>query len=134
MTMVLAEVIHLASTAAMVGVIWIVQLVHYPGFRYVEAAKFKEFSLFHQKMITFIVGPLMLLEFLSGLYLLPTSQLNFQVSMVMLILIWLSTFFFSVREHNILLSGKDDESITRLVKTNWIRTLLWSGRFILLLL
>lgn len=123
---------HFFATSAMVGVIWIVQLVHYPAFKYVAEDQFKEFSFFHQQKITYVVAPLMLLEFMTGLYLLPRGHLWFNLSVVLLALIWISTFVFSVREHNTLLSGKDEESIDRLVKTNWIRTILWTARISIL--
>ena len=124
--------IHLTATAFMVGVIWLVQLVHYPAFKHIEEKNFKEFAFFHQQKITYIVAPAMVIEFLSGLYLLPATGFVFTATMMMLIAVWLVTFFYSVKEHNLLLSGKDEESIDRLVKTNWIRTLLWTGRLIIL--
>ena len=116
----IVETLHLGATAIMVGVIWIVQLVHYPSFYFIEEKNFQEFSYFHQRNITYIVGPVMLIEFLSGLYLL------------LLVFIWLVTFFFSVKEHNHLISSKDLESIRRLVKSNWARTILWTIRLIIL--
>lgn len=125
--------IHLLTTAMMVGVIWIVQIVHYPAFDFVDEKKFRDFSLFHQQKITYVVGPLMIIEFMTGLYLLPKFSLIFSGSMVLLVIIWLVTFFFSVKEHNILLSGRDEESINRLIKTNWTRTLLWSARLVILI-
>ncbi len=126
------ETLHLSATAIMVGVIWLVQLVHYPSFYFIDEENFKEFSYFHQRNITYIVGPVMLVEFLSGLYLLPKSEILFQINMVLLVFIWLVTFFFSVKEHNNLIGGKDLESIRRLVKTNWMRTILWTIRLIIL--
>ncbi len=126
------ETLHLSATAIMVGVIWLVQLVHYPSFYFIDEENFKEFSYFHQRNITYIVGPVMLVEFLSGLYLLPKSEILFQINMVLLVFIWLVTFFFSVKEHNNLIGGKDLESIRRLVKTNWMRTIIWTIRLIIL--
>ena len=123
---------HLISTAIMVGVIWIVQLVHYPSFRYIESGKFRDFAFFHRQKIAYIVAPVMVVELLTGLFLLPHFHSIFAVSMVMLLGVWLVTFFYSIKEHNILLSGKDEESIERLVKTNWYRTLLWSIRLVII--
>ena len=127
-----AFIIHLLATAMMVGVIWIVQIVHYPAFEFVEEKKFRDFALFHQQKITYIVGPIMLIEFMTGLYLLPQLNLIFSASMVLLVGIWLVTFFFSVKEHNTLLSGRDEQSIKRLIKSNWLRTLLWNTRLVIL--
>jgi hypothetical protein len=44
------------------------------------------------------------------------------------IILWLVTFIFSVPLHNKLLQGKDHLHIQKLVRTNWIRTLLWWTR------
>jgi hypothetical protein len=44
----------------------------------------------------------------------------------LVILIWLSTLFFSVTKHNALRHGKVNSLIDGLVNTNWYRTILWS--------
>lgn len=118
--------VYFVTSAIMVGVIWMVQLVHYPAFYYVDEEKFKDFSLFHQAKITYIVGPIMIIELLSGLYLMPKADIFILSSLVLLIAIWLVTFFFSVKEHNKLLHGKDQEAIKSLILSNWARTILWS--------
>lgn len=41
-------------------------------------------------------------------------------------LIWLSTFLIQVPIHQQLAKGKDLGLIDRLVRTNWIRTILWT--------
>ena len=41
------ELAQAASTFAMTGIIWLVQLVQYPGFRRVGAAEFGEFHRHH---------------------------------------------------------------------------------------
>lgn len=51
-----------AATLLMTGLAWMVQLVHYPSFRYVEPRKFPEFHRFHSNRITLIAAPLMLAE------------------------------------------------------------------------
>lgn len=63
----LCLIIHFASTWAMVGLIWIVQLVHYPMFGCLDAAQFSRHMRDHQQQISWIVLPLMMSELLSGL-------------------------------------------------------------------
>ena len=68
-----------AATFAMVGVIWIVQLVHYPSFAFVDATRYAEFQNFHERNITFIVLPLMLVEALCAFALLASAAMGTQV-------------------------------------------------------
>ena len=46
----------------MTGLIWFVQIVHYPLFLRVGADAFRTFSAEHQRRTTRVVAPLMLLE------------------------------------------------------------------------
>ena len=57
---------HLFSTFFLTGLIWIVQLVHYPGFNFVDANDFVAFEKFHTNKISAIVIPLMFCELLTG--------------------------------------------------------------------
>ena len=53
---------HFAVSWALFGLIWTVQLVHYPAFRYIQEGQFTAFQHFHMQGITLIVLPLMLAE------------------------------------------------------------------------
>ncbi len=127
--------IHTFSSFALFGLIWTVQLVHYPTFLYVSEGEFSKFEDFHKKAITLIVMPLMLLELLSA-----TGLLYFEyntihlINFVIVTLIWMSTMFISVPLHNDLSDGKNEKSIEKLISTNWIRTILWSIKSGILLL
>lgn len=126
------------STFAMFGLIWLVQLVLYPAFSYVEAAQFRKFHFFHTQRITFIVGPLMCLELAAslGIFLLQPN-IMWGGGLALTIAIWLHTVVVSVPIHNRLaLSEIGDErlaQIDRLVQTNWLRTILWTARSALVL-
>ena len=64
------------------GLIWTVQLVHYPSFQFIEKDSFVEFEKFHQRKISILVIPLMILEVLLSFYNLFTSKLGliYQIS------------------------------------------------------
>jgi len=118
----------------MTGLIWLIQLVHYPSFKSVDDNLFKEFHKFHSLRITFIVGPIMLVELITGgLLLLNDSSALLIANLVLLVLIWLSTAVYSIPTHNKLQHGKNLKIISKLVNTNWPRTILWSIRLCLLL-
>ncbi len=113
---------------ALFGLIWVVQLVHYPSFHYVDPDRFVAFHRHHTRSISFIVLPLMLVELGLGAVLVWQSDLDWKYITALIIvgLIWASTFLIQVPDHNALGKGKDDSLIARLVKTNWIRTVLWT--------
>lgn len=125
------ELIFLINTFAsifMTGLIWIVQLVHYPSFLYVDHESFKAFQLHHVNSIDKIVIPVMVAELATSFGLawadgfFSLNALGFYI----VILIWISTGLFSVPAHSKLEASKDVQAIRKLVSTNWIRTILWS--------
>jgi hypothetical protein len=125
------ELIFLINTFAsffMTGLIWIVQLVHYPSFHYVGEDNFKAFQLHHVNSIDKIVIPVMVAELATSFGLAWADgflSLN-AIGFYLVILIWASTGLFSVPAHTKLESSKDDQAIKKLVSTNWFRTILWS--------
>ena len=54
--------VHEAVTLIMVGVIWFVQLVHYPLLSYVGHSEFPVYERHHRGFNKWLVAPLMLLE------------------------------------------------------------------------
>lgn len=121
------------SSFAMTGIIWIVQLVHYPTFLKVSQDKFVDFINFHSAKITIIVFPLMSLELILSGYFSYTLQTSFWYSqLVITLLLWFSTMFISVPIHN-KLTEFNEITILKLISTNWIRTILWSIKAFLLL-
>jgi len=126
-------VLHAAATYSLLGLIWVVQLVHYPSFLRVDREHFAAFAKFHVDRISVIVVPLMFLELLTGvgLCLLPianTGRSCFVIGLGLIGLIWTVTAFTSVPLHRRLLTGFDERSIRLLVGWNWIRTICWTVR------
>ena len=123
-------VLHIFSCFFMTGLIWLVQLIHYPSYKYIEAQKFTEYQNFHTTTITFIVGPVMLIEIFTGAAILFDQKYNTLsiVNFCGLLVIWLSTAIFSAPLHGKLSAGYNLDTIQMLISTNWIRTLLWSAR------
>lgn len=127
---------NLAVTAVMTGLIWTIQLVHYPFFHRLEKENFNGHMDEHRKKISFIVLPVMLIELATcvGLVLMESSfRSAFVIGLLMLIIIWVSTAFLQVPSHSKLASGYSKKEADKLVKYNWIRTILWTGRLILML-
>jgi hypothetical protein len=129
--------LHFASCAFMTGVIWIVQRVHYPAFHFVRGNDFIRFSRLHQAAIFPVVGIPMLIELATGVLLcknagsLPQTFVFFNLFLI--VLLWASTFFFSMPLHRALTEkGYNQKSVDRLVLTNVVRTSIWSLRLLLL--
>lgn len=129
--------IHLVSTLLMVGIIWFVQIVHYPLMESLGPENFREYSREHQRRTSWVVGGPMLLEAGTAVALVwfqPTRLLTpaFSVSCGLLVLIWLSTVYWQVPHHEKLLDGFDKVRIRKLVQSNWLRTFAWSMRGLLI--
>lgn len=58
---------HIVSTSIMVGVIWVMQLVHYPSFKYVKESDYIIFQKYHMSNISYIVFPIMFTELITAL-------------------------------------------------------------------
>ncbi len=112
--------LHTFSVLFMTGVIWLIQLVHYPLMVYVKPEEFPVFHAEHSRWITVVVGPMMLLQ-------LGTSFLiNSYLAVLFSVAVFAATFFVSVPLHNQLAGGLDPTVLQQLVRTNWIRTILWT--------
>ncbi|HEX8438362.1 hypothetical protein [Archangium sp.] len=124
---------HAAATLFMVGVIWFVQVVHYPLFAKVGSDAFVPYAAAHGTLTGYIVGPPMVLELLTAVWLVahPPPGVNPLVPWVGLALVgalWLSTFFVQVPLHESLRAAFQPEAWRRLVVTNLWRTALWTVR------
>lgn len=128
--------INLISTAIMIGLIWLVQLVHYPFFHRLREDDYHDHMNEHRLKISFIVIPVMLAELGSAIVLVTSDtrfQAEFITGIILLAGIWASTFFMQVPVHQKIAAGYDTLQVNKLVQTNWIRTILWSLRLALLL-
>ena len=126
--------INFISTSVMVGVIWVIQLLHYPSFHFISEKKYIEFQHFHMQRISFIVIPVMLIESTSALLLAYFFESNLTIILLALVLgIWAITFIFFTNMHQKLTNGYDPSIVDRLVQINWSRTALWSLRLTILL-
>ena len=123
------------STASLFGLIWFVQIVHYPLFARVGEDGFRRYAGNHATRTTFVAAPLMLLELATAAALLRPAWRPWFIStqealwgFALLGVIWASTGLIQVPLHNRLQRGFTPVSAQRLVTTNWIRTAAWSAR------
>jgi hypothetical protein len=121
------------STLFMTGLIWFVQIVHYPLFAAVGNEGFPAYSRSHQALTTFVVGPPMLIEAVSALLLVAVRPAGVAPWMCwagvgLVAAIWLSTASLQIPAHARLAGGFDPAVADALVSSNWIRTAAWTLR------
>lgn len=129
-------VVNLVATAFMTGVIWCVQMAHYPLMSGWPHDDFGRWEAMHRSRIGGVVVPAMLVEGIAAAAIIARRPPGVPVWMPwaaagVLLVIWASTFLVQVPLHDRLSSGWDADAHSRLVATNWIRTLLWSLRLAL---
>ena len=121
--------VHAASTLAMAGLIWFVQIVHYPLMGAVGAHEFAAYEQAHMRRTTWVVGPLMLAEAATaGMLAFAQPGALTLAGAALLAVIWLSTAALQVPLHRRLSSGRSHAAVASLVRGNWIRTVAWTAR------
>lgn len=119
------ELLHGLSLSLMVGIIWLVQLVHYPSFHWITTSRFQAYHHFHSTRISILVGPLMLIQLISAVGLTWKERLWWPTLGFSLV-VCLLTIFVSIPLHEQLTKGYDAKITTKLIRTNWFRTATWT--------
>jgi hypothetical protein len=137
MSLHLLILLNFAAAAYLTGLIWTVQVVHYPSFGLVPKEAWVAFHRAHTRRMGFVVMAPMVVELVLAMWLawagraaLPGGASWWSLGLVALV--WAATFFISVPFHNRLEKGFDYIAIDGLTRTNWIRTLAWTARAALL--
>lgn len=121
------------ATIFMTGIIWFVQVVHYPLMASVGVEGYALYQRAHQRLTTFVVAPPMIVELLAAVALVVWRPVNVPqwaacLGLVLVGLIWTSTAVLQIPAHRRLAEEFDVAVHRRLVRGNWVRTVLWSGR------
>lgn len=120
-----------ASAWFLTGLIWVIQVVHYPLFAAVGRSEFAAYEATHTRLITIVVGPAMLLELATSLLLLAARPASVPMwaavtGVALVAIVWLSTIVLQVPAHGRLAQGFVTDAHSMLVHTNWIRTVAWT--------
>jgi hypothetical protein len=131
MTGAVALLAALGATWTMVGVIWFVQVVHYPLLAMVGVDRAPEIAVEHQRRTGFVVGLPMAVEGVSTLLLLATRPAGVfwilpWVAAVLLAVALGCTVMISVPLHAQMASKPTPDIGHRLERTNWPRTIAWT--------
>ena len=126
--------IQIVCNSYLVSLVIITQFITYPTFLHINKDKF---SVYHRKYvnnISFIVAPVMLIELLT-LSLIAYFSGEFLIikSLILLLVIWLTTFFIMIPSHNRISKSFNKKEIISLINYNWVRTILWSFKLLLII-
>jgi hypothetical protein len=122
------------ASGIMCGVIWFVQLVHYPLFSSVPPEDASEHALENQRRTGWVVIPPMLVEGLTAAIIAarPPQGVGFgpaALGLALVLALWLSTALIQMPLHDRLArDGHAPHVVESLVRTNWFRTVLWTMR------
>ena len=134
----LAIWVFFISGLLMTGIIWLIQLVHYPMFHRLEKTDYAEHMKFHGQTISYLVAPIMVVELISG-FIMQVRGDDYDYSwefrillLVLVLIIWMSTFYVQIPAHQKLKRGYNKSIVNKLIRTNWLRTGLWTLKSIIL--
>ncbi|MET7030344.1 hypothetical protein [Sediminicola luteus] len=126
------EAVRLLLDLGLIVLIWMVQLVVYPSFKYYPESDLVRWHQTYTVRIAYIVMPLMMGQLLLSGFQVYDSQSFYSVGSFMLVLsLWAITFSLFVPIHGKIESNSFiPKDLHQLEKRNWIRTFLWSLIFV----
>ena len=124
--------VHAAASLPLVGLIWFVQVVHYPLLATGGEPGFQARHAEHSRRTTRVVAAPMLVQLASAaaLVLLPPDGLGRGLPVAALALtlaVFAHTSLVAVPLHQRLGAGFDQGVADALVRRNWSRTVLWTA-------
>jgi len=125
-------VVHAASALVLIGLIWTVQVVHYPLMRLVGSDRFVAYEAAHAPRMAAVVMLPWTTQGITTLGLILARPAGVTCSSVAVAAATaavpvLVTIVWSVPAHARLGAGFDAHTHARLVRTNWIRTWAWTA-------
>lgn len=116
--------------------IWLVQLVIYPSFLFLEGKKLQRWHGLYIKRLTYVAFPLMVGQLtLAIVQFIEDVSLLVIVSLFLIMAIWVITFIYAVPAHGrISKQHKVKDAIHALNRLNWYRTIAWTVCFVLSIL
>jgi hypothetical protein len=128
------ETLHehaLAIDFAMFVLIWLVQLIVYPSFRFIQSDRFLQWHALYCHRVSYFVLPLMTMQLIDSV---STSFFvggpSSWVRLSSVLAAWAITFAHSAHRHQALTKeGKNQREIDSLIRMNWLRTLFWTLPF-----
>jgi hypothetical protein len=129
------DVANLVVAAALAGLIWTIQLVHYPLFALIGAREWPHYEAEHQRRITRLVAPLMLANVGLALAVLAEDASASRVLNASLAIgIFIATGPLFAPMHRRLETHASTAAVRLLVRANWARTAAWTAQVLVAIL
>lgn len=128
--------VQAGASCFMAGLIWTMQILNYPLLALVDARDVPRYEQAHNRRFIWLVGPGVLVTLASAVALLAGRPSGVPLvvpvaALALLAVIIASTIRQGAPSHARLAVVWDADVHTRLVRTNWIRTLAWSALAVL---
>mgnify|MGYP001220406353 CR=1 FL=1 len=127
------EYFRLLFDSGLLVLILMVQLIIYPSFLHYPLKSLITWHNIYTKKIAIVVIPLMLGQLIVSIFQVYEKQVFDTLSYAIIVLfLWGITLFKFAPMHNTISQGSvNDKFLTKLVRLNWIRTILWFLLFLL---
>ena len=130
--------LNAAAVLLMTGVIWFVQLVHYPLFGSVGGDQWRSYHSEHSRRTTWVVVAPMTVDLATSIALVAAVPAGVSPALVVAgavaaVVTWGATGLLAVPAHRRLSNGWHAGVGRRLTSTNWVRTTAWSCHSLLVL-
>ncbi len=120
------EIARLIFDFGMLVLIWIVQLVIYPGLKFYQKPDLMQWHKKYVIKIAYVVMPLMIGQLsLAIVQTFTMFSLYHLIILILIVCVWISTFFQFLPMHNRISFGDSEDSILdQLIQKNWGRTIV----------
>jgi hypothetical protein len=127
------DILRIVLDFGLLVLIWIVQRIIYPGFQYYNTDNLIVWHRKYTLRIGFIVAPLMIGQLgISLVQVFFTISIYTVVSLILIVMVWISTFLQFVPMHTNISKGIfSEKQLYSLVDKNWLRTFLWTVLFLM---
>lgn len=126
------ELVRVLLDFGLVVLIWLVQLVIYPSFKFYEPSNLFNWHKTYTSRIAILVMPLMLGQLMVYGFLIITDFGRVNIfGFVTIVGLWVSTFLQFVPLHSKISDNEiSQDLLNKLIARNWLRTSLWTLLFV----
>ena len=127
------DLLRIIADFGLVVLIWLVQLVIYPSFRFYPKEQLIRWHDIYTQRVTYVVLPLMLGQLvLASIQFYSSINWYSSSSIALIAAAWAATFLVFVPLHARIAAGNfETQDLGNLVLWNWWRTLIWTSLFLL---
>ena len=129
------EVANLAATLFLTGLAWFLQTVQLPLLAHLREADFATGIRLQRRRNTILMAPAMLIEAVTSIAIAKDLWRDWPAisAAAIVAVIWFVTFLFIVPLNARLAKGFDAQVLRLLTRANWVRTVAWTLRSVIVI-